>query len=91
MSKVRVSIPQDELICDGKQVSFRSPCDCANLEVLEIQGSAYQLVDPRGIPVNQANGEIFKSGSIISVLIDKTKGLAYIQSPALPTIELVRW
>lgn len=91
MSVVKLNLPDNELICDGKQISFRAPCACTSLDSLQINDLVYQLVDTRGVPVTESRGQVFCEGAIISVLIDNTKGLAYLQSPSLPTIELVRW
>lgn len=91
MSIVKLTVPEDELICDGKQISFRAPCACTSLDSVQIGDSIYRVVDTRGIPITQATSQIFCEGAIISVLLDKTSSLAYLQSPSLPAIEIVRW
>lgn len=91
MSIVRLTVPENELICDGKQISFRAPCVCTSLDSVQINDSLYKVVDMRGIPLTQSTSQVFCEGAIISILLDNTSSLAYLQTPALPAIEIVRW
>ena len=48
MSKVKLTLPLGEVPVTGKQISFVAPCDCSNVECIQIDGVDYCVVDALG-------------------------------------------
>ena len=79
MSIVKVTLPGGEIPVNGKQVSFIAPCDCTQTEAIQIEGENYTVVDALCNCVTGKGGR-WAAGSIISVVLDVDKKLAYIQN-----------
>lgn len=78
MATLNISLPEGISICDGKQVTFRAPCDCTGVTTLLIDGLTYELLNTAGETI--AGGSSFVAGSMVLVIIDTEQSKAYIQS-----------
>ena len=78
MPNLRVDLPVGTTICDGKQITFKAPCDCSDITALLIDGRAYQLVDAFGNVV--AGGNSFTANAMVSVIIDTDEYKAFLQN-----------
>ena len=78
MSTLNVTMPESTSTCNGKQVTFRAPCDCIGVENIVINGKTYALLNTADKPVY--NDNIFVSGALVSVIIDEDNNKAYIQN-----------
>lgn len=79
MSKISCTI-DDELVND-KLVTFTAPCDNTGVTALVINGTEFTLVDSTGKSVSSC-GDVFASGSKITVSLDVTNAKAYILNAA---------
>lgn len=78
MATLNITLPEGASICNGKQVTFRAPCDCTGVTGIIIGGVTYALLTTNGETVD--NGNAFISGALVSVLIDTENNNAYLQS-----------
>ena len=78
MANLLVSLPTGTVICDGKQITFKSPVDCTEVTGIIIDGITYQLVDALGIV--KAGGNSFAANAMVSVIIDTDDNKAFIQN-----------
>lgn len=77
MSRLKVNLPGNEIPINGKQVSFRAPCDCSDITCIVIDGEDYALVDSsNGIIAGTVNRWV--AGALISVMLDVDNKKAYI-------------
>lgn len=87
MSKVKLTLPGLEIPVTGKQVSFAAPCDCSNVECLQIDGVDYTVVDALGNKVTgNPTGGVWCSGAEVSVLLDVENQKAYLLNGNIPPI-----
>ena len=81
MSKVKVTLPGLEFPVTGKQVSFKAPCDCSNVECIQIDGVDYTVVDALGRQVTGSpKGGTWASGAQVSVILDCENKKAFLQN-----------
>ena len=45
MSILKLTLPDNEIACTGKMISFKAPCSCSEVESVAIKDSVYKLVD----------------------------------------------
>lgn len=79
MSKISCTI-DDELVND-KLVTFTAPCDSTGVTAVVINSTEFALVDSTGKSVSSC-GDVFASGSKITVSLDVTNAKAYILNAA---------
>lgn len=78
MATLNVTLPEGASICNGKQVTFRAPCDCAGVTGIIIEGVTYALLDTTDTPIDTGNA--FVAGALVTVVIDDENKKAYIQN-----------
>lgn len=79
MAKMKLTLPGGEIPIDGKQVSFKAPCDCAAVDCIQIDGVDYDVVDSMGNTVPFGRG-VWCNGAVLSVVLDVTNQKAYLQN-----------
>lgn len=90
MAILNVKLPDNTPICNGKQITFRAPCDCEGVTGINIDGDTYDLLSTVNEPVSK--GGTFISGALVSVIIDTDNNKAYIQnSPSDTYIYTKHW
>lgn len=77
MAILNITLPEGANICNGKQVTFRAPCDSIGVTALKISATTYTLLDSAGKEIDK--GVSFATGSLISVLIDTEQNKAFLQ------------
>ena len=77
MAILNITLPEGANICNGKQVTFRAPCDSIGVTALKISAITYTLLDSAGKEIDK--GVSFATGSLISVLIDTEQNKAFLQ------------
>lgn len=77
MAILNITLPEGANICNGKQVTFRAPCDSIGVTALKISAITYALLDSAGKEIDK--GVSFATGSLISVLIDTEQNKAFLQ------------
>ena len=80
MPNLKIDLPVGATISDGKQITFKAPCDCSDVTALLIDGVAYDLVDALGNVV--AGGNSFTANAMVSVIIDTDTNKAFLQNAA---------
>lgn len=78
MGKIKVAVRGG--IIDGKQVSFRAPCNSAEATGLIINDVDYDVVSAIGNSVLGVN-DIWAQDAIVSVILNTVTNKAYIQNP----------
>ena len=78
MATLNITLPEGASICNGKQVTFRAPCDCTGVTGLIIEGVTYALLTTAGEAVG--NGKSFIKDALVSVIVDTEQKNAYLQS-----------
>lgn len=81
MSKIKVTLPGNEIPVDGKQVSFAAPCNSSTADCIQIDGEDYTVVDAMGKTITGKRG-VWDTGAIVSVVLNVTNKKAYMQNPA---------
>lgn len=78
MSKIiTIPLPEDEVICRGKQITFAAPCGCDEVTGIEIDGTTFELRNTAGEFVYDKNA--FVAGSLVTVILDTVNNKAYVQ------------
>lgn len=78
MKTLNITLPEGSSVCNGKQITFRAPCDCTGVERLAIDGEIYDLLNI--INESVSTGNIFVDGALVSVILDTENNRAYIQN-----------
>ena len=81
MAYIQLTLPNGELPFDGKQVTFRAPCDCGAPEGLQIGEQKFLIVDAMGNVITGGTGAFCKD-SMLTVILDVTNSYAFLQNPA---------
>lgn len=81
MPSVNLILPAGEAVVTGKQITFSSPCSNDGLNSILINGIEYALVDACRKPIGDVP-EVFVRGALVSVVIDESNKLAYVQNAA---------
>lgn len=76
MANLTLTLPDDIIICNGRQVTFKAPCDCSNVQSVIIKGVTYALVDSNKRPVS--GGNAFCEDALVTVLLDTENNYAYL-------------
>ena len=90
MATLTVTLPTGTTVVNGKQVTFRAPCDCTGISGIVINGTTYTLVDAT---TEQITGHTFKKDAMVSVIMDTEKKKAFVQNGIIfgvSTVELSR-
>lgn len=90
MATLTVTMPTGTTIVNGKQVTFRAPCDCTGIDGIVISGTTYMLVDAT---TEQITGHTFKKDAMVSVIMDTENNKAFVQNGIIygvSTVELTR-
>ncbi len=91
MSKVKVTLPGLEIPVTGKQVTFVAPCDCSNVEAIQIDGADYIVVDAMGNQVTGSpDGGVWGTGAEVSVLLNVEQQKAYLLNGNTPPITVAK-
>jgi hypothetical protein len=85
MSVIKVTLPLGELPVNGKQVSFKAPCNCNVAEAIQIEGVNYTVVDNMDCCVT-GKGGMWMAGTIVTVVLDVDNQKAYFQNNAAQTL-----
>lgn len=87
MGKVKLTLPGLEIPVTGKQISFKAPCDCSNVECIQIDGVDYCVVDAMGNQVTgNPTGGVWCAGAKVSVILDVEERKAYLLNGNIPAI-----
>ena len=78
MAILNITLPEGAVVCNGKQVTFRAPCDCVGVTGIAIEGVTYALLDTTDAPVNSISA--FVTGALVTVVLDTENNKAYIQN-----------
>lgn len=78
MPNLKIDLPVGTTLSDGKQITFKAPCDCSAITALLIDGSTFDLVDASGNVV--AGGNSFTADAMVSVIIDTDTNKAFLQN-----------
>lgn len=84
MAVIKVTLPPGELPVNGKQVSFKAPCDCLAAEAIQIEGVNYTVVDNMGCCVT-GKGGTWAEGTVVTVVLDVDNRKAYFQNNVAQT------
>lgn len=85
---VYFNLPANEIICNGKQITFQAPYDCSSIDKItliasngtsETERKNFVLCDSLGNSLVGKTG-YFTANSYVSVLLDKDNGKAYLQT-----------
>lgn len=79
MSKITLTLPEFEQVKTGKQITFKTPCDCTGVTHIVIKGISYKLVDVCGNEIVSLSN-VFSKDSMITVILDIEACKAFIQS-----------
>lgn len=81
MSKIKLTLPNNETPVTGKQVTFTAPCDCTSVECIQINDVDYAVVDAMGNTL-AGGSSVWAGGSLLTVVLDVENTKAYLQNPA---------
>lgn len=76
-----VTLPEGARITNGRQITFRAPCDCTGVTGIIVGETTYSLVDTMEKSVG--DGGVFKQGSLVSVVLDTENSKAYLVTTAI--------
>lgn len=82
-----IKIVVDGPLMDGHRVTFKAPCDCVEIEQLNVchvqngsqTNSLFTMKDSMG-NVLSGIGNLFKSGAYVTAVLDTTNNFAYLQN-----------
>lgn len=77
MATLTVTLPTGTTVVNGKQITFRAPCDCTGISGIVINGTTYTLVDAT---TEQITGHTFKKDAMVSVIMDTENNKAFVQN-----------
>lgn len=81
---IRVNL--DCEVVNGKQISFRAPCDSSNCTGLVINDENYDIVDSADNTLSGKAG-LWKANAIISVIVHTAEKRAYLQNPSVSHVD----
>lgn len=90
MSKLKLTLPGGEIPVNGKQVSFRAPCDCASVTCLTIDGEDYTLVDSCNCELT-GSYSLWAQGALVTALLDVDNKRAYLINTKTSASEVLVW
>lgn len=76
MANLKLTLPDNIAVCDGKQVTFKAPCNCADITNIIIRDVSYELRDSK----NCIPRDAWVEGALVTVVLDCTNGYAYVQA-----------
>lgn len=74
MPNLNLTLPDYASVCEGKQVTFKAPCDCINIDNIIIGDSTYQLRDAKG----ETPTDAWVEGALVTLLLDSVNHIAYL-------------
>lgn len=77
----KISCTIDDELVNDKLVTFSAPCDSAGVTAVVINGTEFELVDSTCKAIGSI-GNVFASGSKITLCLDVTNSKAYIMNAA---------
>ena len=83
-----VSLPLSVKVVEGLILTFVAPCNCSDASKLQVGGSSYTIVDAMGNVMTGGSG-VWRTGSLITVVLGVGEKKAYLQNPAFPEKEEV--
>lgn len=90
MSKLRLTLPGYEIPVDGKTVSFRAPCSCADITCIQIDSIDYDIVDALGRSV-AGKSEYWSPNTVVTVTLDVTNQKAYVQGSPVTSLPMASY
>lgn len=85
MKTINLTLPDGEVVVNGKQISFIAPCDCSVTKCLRVNEVDYAIVDATGCVVTEKGGA-WAANSMVSVILDTVNKKAYLQGSSLGAI-----
>jgi len=79
LANLTLTLPAGIPICSGKQVTFKAPCDCTDVQAIIINDVTYALVDSNKSEISSC-GNLFCKDAYVSVLLDCENNLAYVHT-----------
>lgn len=86
MSSIKLTLPDGCTAGTGRQVTFRAPCNSTEANIIKIGDTTYNLVDMLDQGSTDLTVDLFKSGSLVSVIIDNENHKAFVQTNAPTSI-----
>jgi hypothetical protein len=77
-------MPRTKSAVHGEELTIQAPCNCSDVNGVQIAGVAYPFYDAAGNSIVNITGK-FSTGSLIRVLIDTVNVRAYILNSATVT------
>lgn len=77
MAKFRITLADGDVVCNGKQVTFRAPAASTDIASLVIDGVEYSFIDSCGKPISGCTFG-FAKDALVSVLLDTDKKTAIL-------------
>lgn len=85
MANVKITL--NEVLVDGHEVTFKAPCDCTAIDLLDVhyvenrtaKNKLFTMKDTHGNALTGI-GNLFTAGAYVHVILDTTTGSAYIQN-----------
>lgn len=76
MANLKLTLPENIVICDGKQITFKAPCNCSDVTSLTIKDVSYELKNSK----NETPKDAWIQGALVSIVLDTTNNVAYLLS-----------
>ena len=85
MAKIKITV--DGTLVDGHRVTFKAPCDCTNVESLNVyyiennkqKNKLFTMKDSHGNSLTGI-GNLFAEGAYVHAILDIVNGFAYLQN-----------
>lgn len=81
MARIKLTLQEGESIVNGKQITFKTPCDCEGITAVTVGMEEFELVNAAGTNISTI-GNAFVKDAMVTVVLDTDGGKAYIQNPA---------
>lgn len=81
MATFTITLPSEVEVLNGKQITFRAPADNDGITGIIVNDVTYDLVDTANNSIS-ACVNVFKSGSLVSVIMDTENAKAIVQRNA---------
>lgn len=86
MANIKITI--DGALMDGHKVTFKAPCDCTEIEKLDVRyvqngsqvSKIFTMKDANGNALDTLSN-LFTAGAYVRVILDSANGFAYLQNP----------
>lgn len=81
MAKIKLTLTEGEPIVNGKQITFKAPCNCEGITAITIGNEEFALVNAAGTNLSTI-GNAFIKDAMVTVILDTDGRKAYVQNPA---------